>query len=106
MLWVWSHSLSISVVALTGSLLLPNPTLVLAHTVTWYTCAGVSSTSEAARDSAGTSRIMEDCPTMAHGVVQLVEEKDTIGVGWGGPGDINGAKTGGRYSEVEWSAWD
>ena len=61
-----SHSLSISVVVLTGSLLLPNPTLVLARTVTWYTCAGVSSTSEAARDSAGTSRVMEDCPTMEY----------------------------------------
>ena len=46
----WSHSLSIPVVAVTGSLLSPNPTLVLARTVTWYTCAGVSSTSEAARD--------------------------------------------------------
>ena len=64
--WVWSHSLSNPVVALTGSLLLPNPTLVLARTVTWYTCAGVSSTSEAARDSAGTSRVMEDCPTMEY----------------------------------------
>ena len=61
-----SHSLSISVVALTGSLLLPNPTLVLARTATWYTCAGVNSTSEAARNSAGTSRVMEDCPTMEY----------------------------------------
>ena len=62
----WSHSLSIPVVVLTGSLLSPNPTLVLARTVIWYTCAGVNSTSEAARDSAGTSRVMEDCPTMEY----------------------------------------
>ena len=62
----WSHSLSITVVALSGSLLSPNPTLVLALTVTWYTCAGVRPTSEAARDFAGTSRVMEDCPTMEY----------------------------------------
>ena len=62
-----AHSLSVPVVAVTGLLLLPNPTLVLARTVTSYTCAGVRFRSEAARESAGTSRVStRELPTMEY----------------------------------------
>ena len=41
-----------------------------------------------------------------NGVLQLVEEKDTIGVGRGGPGEVDGATTNGKNVEVEGSTWD